>query len=649
MRITSGERGTPENTRNRYDDEHPYRMYVSFSPERNQPDLIRNEFESWLRTKKGWDVSLSETGAFNKGNRTVTVVRHTVGETSLMRMKMVEHSASVDWTTEMVTSTNTEEGCWIHLEVRNNAGSWVAVPGVARQLIELLSINQTGPDHISGEPSRIPVGEVDELVNRIQDRGRHSLIFVAGTDDRLPFDIFAKYIGRVTHQTSGQAEVAVLDPRATQLFQDRVGQEHRVNPWTIRTFDTELDFNDPTDHLRHRFLSTEKLGDLPDHVIIKLLGRTSRRHAANHRLPGSVIQAKRTLDRIEAKKVIATISVARDTTVGLRTTLATEPEPPTRSESALAEAPTATGSVTTPGSTPTEPTASHGKADDDIVRFLRDELGLKTVSPTSLRGYLQQIAEKTEQQTIAAMRRRLEEQRERTEKMLEERQQMAERLEDLVDELREEVEDWQIEARSEAEERQRLSDETRWLRKSLKDAKAFDVSNSPVPDNETTESPSSYLALLELLPTLADRNVVFTGDSDACLKLDSKDPLGRGAMAAWEASLVLADYLRAKQDGKHAGNVHEYLCGPPEGYRSISPKKHAPTETRATMDRWGSERIFPVPESVAATEQAEMTAHFKLVKLGIITPRLYYLDRSHHDGHIYIGYIGQHLTNTQTN
>ena len=44
-----------------------------------------------------------------------------------------------------------------------------------------------------------------------------------------------------------------------------------------------------------------------------------------------------------------------------------------------------------------------------------------------------------------------------------------------------------------------------------------------------------------------------------------------------------------------------------------------------------------------------MTAHFKLAVIGRFTPRLYYLDRVRQDGKVYIGYIGRHLRNTQTN
>lgn len=67
------------------------------------------------------------------------------------------------------------------------------------------------------------------------------------------------------------------------------------------------------------------------------------------------------------------------------------------------------------------------------------------------------------------------------------------------------------------------------------------------------------------------------------------------------------------------------------------------------MNQYGADRIFPVPTSVDPSGTAMMTAHFKLAVIGRFTPRLYYLDRVRQDGKVYIGYIGRHLRNTQTN
>ena len=38
-----------------------------------------------------------------------------------------------------------------------------------------------------------------------------------------------------------------------------------------------------------------------------------------------------------------------------------------------------------------------------------------------------------------------------------------------------------------------------------------------------------------------------------------------------------------------------------------------------------------------------MEAHFKLGKLGRISPRMHFVDCWPIDGHVYVGYIGRHL------
>lgn len=43
-----------------------------------------------------------------------------------------------------------------------------------------------------------------------------------------------------------------------------------------------------------------------------------------------------------------------------------------------------------------------------------------------------------------------------------------------------------------------------------------------------------------------------------------------------------------------------------------------------------------------------MKAHFKLARIGMVSPRMYVFDGHPADPRVFIGYIGPHLTNTQT-
>lgn len=76
---------------------------------------------------------------------------------------------------------------------------------------------------------------------------------------------------------------------------------------------------------------------------------------------------------------------------------------------------------------------------------------------------------------------------------------------------------------------------------------------------------------------------------------------------------------------------------------------HATGESIATMNQYGADRLFPVPASVDPSGKRHTTAHFRLAKIGMVSPRLYYPDDVASSGTVYIGYIGRHLRNIQTN
>ena len=139
------------------------------------------------------------------------------------------------------------------------------------------------------------------------------------------------------------------------------------------------------------------------------------------------------------------------------------------------------------------------------------------------------------------------------------------------------------------------------------------------------------------------------GDISVVAFVESRDTMGTAAQAAWDACCALSDFTRVMVDGTFEGSVDHYLKRVPDGCRGVPTRKHAFGETEATINQFGAERVFPVPDSVSPDGRATMVAHFKLAVIGRITPRLYYLDRVRQEGKVYIGYIGRHLRNAQAN
>ncbi|MFB7878859.1 hypothetical protein ACFC06_26755 [Nocardia sp. NPDC056064] len=604
--------------------EHPYRSLVHFNSAHGTSTLITQEFETWL-SEKHWSIAVHESGHFEDADRSLAVVRHTIGDTELLRLRLVEHHTTGAWTTELTAACPGNGPGWILLEVGNDTNHRVATPRIAPRLLGVLPV-VIGDAQLTNEPHLVNSNAVTDLAERVTDPDRHGLIFVAASDDQLDFDKFRQRLARWSSDLTGQAEVAILDPLATRRFAEELGDEHTVAPWSLRTFLPGADPAVAEDHRRHRFLTPDTLGSLSDAAIARMLGRIARRHGATRELPSDIRKQLRTLDRVENKLVVDSLTPA---TVDTSAPPSSPPQPVV--------------ATFTPTPTPVEPepapTIRPDSADSTVTALVREIFGLEIIDRASLEAIRRRSSVKILPEAV-----------ERTTRLLEQRRNDIELLQDQISELREEIADAQLEACIEVDERQRLSDEVRRLQRELVDRKAADIAYRPLSDSEVTAYPESCAELLTWFKRIEDDGVFFTGKPDLCRALDEHDQLGIAARNAWEAALVLADYLRARRDGEHRGNVHEYLRNTPAGYRTVTMKRHASHESDSTMNRFGKERDLPVPDSVSATRRAQMQAHFRLANnMGMVGPRLHYLDNWNADRRVYIGYIGRHLTTSQTN
>ncbi|HEY9474152.1 MAG TPA: hypothetical protein VIS06_09915, partial [Mycobacteriales bacterium] len=513
---------------------------------------------------------------------------------------------------------------WLLVDVSNEQGRWVDVPGLARNLIQAMDVHDGGVLELTDSPTVITSARVDELAEVICDPRRNGLVFVAGTGHELSFDPFVRQVGRWTRQVLGQAETVVLDPDATTAFTQAMGT-HGVQPWTLRTFRPDVDPARDGDELRHRFITTKRLARADDRDTVRLLGRIARGHAAARTLPAEVTSVAHALTRVENRYVIDAITPQQDTVT-------------------LSETPDLGHGVVRQPDPEVLDTGQFGDVAAEAASYLaqiglaKQILGLDSLDAESLRGLAQRAATAVDAVALDNVTRQLDAQQERIERLEAEKNALTEQLEEA--ELAHAITD---------EERTGLEDQVRWLRRRLREREDFEGAFAPMPSEEITQYPTDHSELMDRLPELERLGIVFTGDRKECLRLDEVDPLGRTARVAWEALLVLADYLRARHGGEWDGGVNEYLEQTPAGYRKMSAKKHAPTETGITMRRFGDERVFPVPTTVSPDGLAVMAAHFKLGRLGRNDPRLHYLDDSTGTGKVYVGYIGAHLTNTHTN
>lgn len=169
----------------------------------------------------------------------------------------------------------------------------------------------------------------------------------------------------------------------------------------------------------------------------------------------------------------------------------------------------------------------------------------------------------------------------------------------------------------------------------------------PVP--RPSPLPTSFAEVLDRLPELAPE-IRFTGDPSAALDLDEHPQHPNWAQLAWQASLALADYVRAKREQGFAGDFKRWCESPAPGGRVVSVGKVALDESQTVRAnrRFAQTRTLPVPVEVDPRGSIFMGAHIRLGSFSTVAPRMHFHDGSIGQRMIYIGYLGRHLPNTLT-
>jgi hypothetical protein len=585
-----------------------YHAFMSCAAEPGWLTDAQLQLGEWLR-EKDLDVDLSADVLLEAENRTIRVQHHQDGQSRGLRAQLVERDTPRGtWSTDLVACDRKSGDGWVSVRVENDQEYFVDIPRIARYLMQTLPLGDGRVRYVD-RPQQFRQDDVERLVAMLRDEQRHGLVIVAGTDnDGLPFESFVKRMGVWTKQVYGLAQVIVLDPHATEAFNTLVGPRYQAARWGIRSFFPGVDLESPLDWRRHRILGPGRLGAMEDQRINRMLGSIARSHAASRQTPVELARAVRTFDRLANSALLQAIDPE------------TAPPPQTTSPP---EADIALAAETYLGQ----------------IELVKTILGVENLDEVTLQSIAHAAARpRIDPSVLHTARQRIESQ-----------QDQIENLEDQLREAACALDDDQVERQQIYEDLEGANAENRWLRTQFKSRGEYETAFGSVPDSWQVDYPESFGDLLDRLPDLADGRIQFTGDRDMAVAVDEYDTLQMAVRTAWEACRALEGYLRAREDGEWDKGVELYLHHTPRGYVGITPGKHAQNETGTTMRKYGEERVFPVPRSVSATGMAEMRAHFKLARIGLVSPRMYYLDDYVGSRSIYIGYIGPHPTNTQTN
>lgn len=570
---------------------------------------LREQLASWL-LKKSWDIDLSQDDDHDRENGSIQIRHHSSSAGNDFRLVMEEHGPNGLWRTELIAhDRRSSQDDWVCLDITNDQGHFVAVPHLARYLMTDLGLAD-GSISFDSKPRVLDEFDDELFLDALADGERHGLIFATGTDDRLSFASYLNKVAIWTEQVHGLAEVLVLTPDLTSKL-ERTIDRYAPPPWTIRTYFPKVDLDSSVDFRRHRMLGSQRLGSMKDGGIKNLLGIIARAHAAERPQPAEVVRVRRAFERIENRRLIASVD----------------------------------GSVQKPSS-PNQPiiesalTSSVDTVHDYLaqVTLVKAVLGIDTLNEESLREVADLAT--TPRIDAAALDRAAEK--------IETLQSRTEELDDQFRLASELLNDAQINEAVLFEDLAKAQARIQYLQRQLRgygDTSAY----SPTPDSDLPTYPDNFEQLLDWIAADRAPGITFTGDAKTTIQLSNKDDLGAAVRTCWDACQVLSDYVRARREGDWSAGVKLYLQQTPDGYRTISPNKHSPVETRATMQEFGDFRRFPVPAAVCDVGVVAMEAHFKLARIGMVSPRMHYYDDFTKTRSVYVGYIGPHLPNTQTN
>ncbi|MGJ4844146.1 hypothetical protein [Leifsonia sp. Le1] len=531
---------------------------------------------------------------------------------------MDETNAGGQFSTTLTAVEGEREGGWLALEIVRAGGGWVNRPRLAEWLLDVLPL--ADGSRLAAGPRHVGVADVDELLALLESSSRRGPIFVAGTDSRIPFDSFVRRLSKWSKETVGLAQVIVLDPDATEAFSSAVGKRWATPAWTLRTYLPGLDLASTAGARANRILGTERLARNSDREIIRLLGLVAREVLSTRPTPQDLLQWGRRFERI------GTAAAA---------TFAT----PVRPERPRVDVAAADMHFLRDLSSAQ---AEAGRLARELAR-VQASLGLPDLSEASLADLLElATAERIEPQAFHEASDQLARLQQRNDVLVDEVElAKLDRL-DAIEEL-------EAAEKTIDDQNRRISYLTRSLVEIGRPDLAFGGTIAENDDlSDLGEEPIDFAEFLERLGDLEAHHVIFTGDERTTAVLQTIDTEGKALQRAWEAVTTLCDYVKAKERGDANGSVHKFLEDQPVGYRSFPVNLHAATETKFTKERYGDERVLPVPDHVDPRGETTMLEHFKLARISRQDPRLYYFDDTSRSGNIYVGYIGPHMTNSQT-
>ena len=613
--------------------------FRAFFRVRDTPQFLRlvdEQFSGWLRHKRYPVDDIDGVGSFAlRDTVDLHVQRRDDRDGShTVRRVLTERKDGGSWRTVLTVHEDAHHQGWVWLDLYPPSGLRIEPPKLARQLVEVLH-GRDGLAVLEASATVLGADDLAYLLAVLRDPDRRGIVFVAGTPADYPLAAWRDHVDSLLKKSVGLATTYVLDADATRELNDHLPDSHVVGGAHIRTFLPGVDLSDPLDGRRHRFLSPRTIVEKDAQHLRSVLGNQAVRELLEGPLPREAVRVDRLLRRDFDEALVSDLAVPAVTPVAatpapVQHVSGAEPQTPER---AVVEA----GSA----NLPVEPEVAE-TPDSGLKRALSGIMELVTGTREVTVSAMESLAK------FVSSARQRENAQEKVRRRLEELQLEIEQKTEQIEILQEELDDEVLE--KEQAEAERL-DAVRRLRFYLGELEPRFRGEAEAALNglEADDWPETFETLLERLPELT--YLEFTGSREPALDLDNKAKGYSWAKKSWEALLALNDYAHLRSEGIVNGDVHAYLGNTPPGRCGFSRQRHAATESEDVKrnPKFASPRRFPVPREVSSSGEAQMWAHFKIANSKSISPRLHYLDCVSEKGKIYVGYLGAHLPNSQTN
>jgi hypothetical protein len=193
------------------------------------------------------------------------------------------------------------------------------------------------------------------------------------------------------------------------------------------------------------------------------------------------------------------------------------------------------------------------------------------------------------------------------------------------------------------DENNRLANREAYLRQQLVALGEFQAAYS---QPEIEDKPDSFEELLGAIDKLP--GVLFCGDSEEAIRLDSIEMSSVALHRAWSAVRTFSAYADLKSHGKFRGSVDDYIRNTSHGgYSRISQVKPE-SESVLANPKFRATREIDIPTPQGEGKRVICQYHVTLAKTGLY-PTLYFYDDTAISGNVFIGHLGAHLENTLTN